>query len=63
MNLSETQFNGFRIFNNGTLKIKNTEYAAGSYRCLAKDKTQKNVGAIVTTKCKVIVACKLDYIS
>lgn len=57
VNLSEIQLNGFKLFNNGTLKIKNTEYATGSYRCLARDKIQYNIGAIISTKCAVIVAC------
>lgn len=57
-NLTESQLNGFREFSNGTLKIQNTEYAAGSYRCLARDRIEFNIGAIISVKCVVIVACE-----
>ncbi|CAO1436821.1 unnamed protein product [Diamesa serratosioi] len=39
--------NGFKIFTNGTLKIKMTNQTAGSYRCAAKHSLY-NIGAIIS---------------
>ena len=49
---SYDDINGFKIFPNGTLKIKMTNQTAGSYRCIAKHSLY-NIGAIISKEVTV----------
>ena len=41
------ELNGFKLFSNGTLKIKMSNQTAGHYRCLVKH-SMYNIGTIIT---------------
>lgn len=41
------ELNGFKLFSNGTLRIKMSDQTAGHYRCLVKH-SMYNIGTIIT---------------
>uniref|UniRef100_W4VR48 Putative neural cell adhesion molecule l1 n=1 Tax=Corethrella appendiculata TaxID=1370023 RepID=W4VR48_9DIPT len=51
----QQSLNGFRLFNNGTLRIQYSNMTSGVYRCLANE-TRYGKGAILSTQCIVNVS-------
>jgi hypothetical protein len=54
-NKSGPSIPGFRLFNNGTLKIQSNNLTEGAYRCLAKE-IRFDIGSILSRECVVNVS-------
>lgn len=58
VNSSQRNVTGFRLMNNGTLKIQQIASSAGTYRCLARE-VKHNMGGIISREVIVRTAGKL----